>query len=251
MEDKLASMLEANRITHIVLSNCKKLILNAESITAAEVNQYAEFSLTRFGVQSAFKGVNNFPAVMCISINDGIVHGLPTEDVKIVKGDVVSLDFGVKYNGYCSDAAITFLNGKVSGKGSRKKNKLIKDTEKALNDCIKVLEENFPNCKLSDICKVLDSYSNKYGLVKGYGGHRIGKTLHEPGLFVPNNWSNLYEDRDLKIGDFFTIEPMFTLGADETKVGEDGFTVKTIDGSIAAHFEYSIAITEKGIIVLK
>jgi len=251
MDKKFDSMLEANKITHEVLENCKKTIMDRETITKAEVETLAEFALNRHSVEPAFKGVGGFPNVMCVCINDEIIHGLPKEEQTIVKGDLVSLDFGVKVNGYCADAAISFVNDKKIANPISKKRKLVRATQEALEVSVKALENSFPDCKISDITKVVESYKDDYGIVVGFGGHGIGKALHDSSIFIPNTWNNLQTDKYLKAGDYFTIEPMFTLGSTETIVDKDGFTIKTADGSLSAHFEYSIAITKDGVVILK
>lgn len=251
MDKKFDSMLEANRITHEVLENCKKAIMDREVITKVEVETLAEFALTRYDVESAFKGVGGFPNVMCVCVNNEIIHGLPKEYQAIIKGDLVSLDFGVKINGYCADAAISFVNDKKIANPISKKRKLVRATKEALEISIKALKTSFPNCKVSDITKVIESYKDDYGIVIGFGGHGVGKELHDSRIFIPNTWDKLQTDRYLKAGDYFTIEPMFTLGSSKTIVDEDRFTIKTADGSLSAHFEYSIAITKDGVVVLK
>lgn len=250
MDNKFESMLEANKITHEALEHCKNIIMDSESITKKEVETLAGFFLTRYDVKSAFQNVNGFPGIMCISVNDEVIHGLPNED-RIVKGDIVSLDFGIRYNGYCSDAAITFLNDSKILNPISKKRKLVRATKEALDKSIKSLEKAFPNCKISDITKAIEPYGEEYGIVLNYGGHGIGKNLHDPSIFIPNELSAIRQNKELKIGDYFTIEPMFTLGSGETYIGEDGFTIKTKDGSLSAHFEYSITITKEGIVILK
>lgn len=251
MDKKFKSMLKANQITYKVLEHCKKVIMERETITKEEVEILAEFALTKHDVESAFKGVGGFPNVMCVSVNDEIIHGVPKQGQKIIKGDLVSLDFGVKINGYCADAAISFINNTKINNPISKKRKLVRATKEALEVSIKALKTSFPNCKVSDITRVIESYKKNYGIVIGFGGHGVGKELHDSGIFIPNIWSNIQVDKYLKIGDYFTIEPMLTLGSGKTVVDKDGFTIKTADGSLSAHFEYSIAIRPEGIIVLK
>lgn len=250
MDKKFNSMLEANRITHEALEHCKKIILDTESITKKEIETLAGFFLTRYNVKSAFQNVNGFPSIMCISINDEIIHGVPNDN-KIVKGDLVSLDFGIRYEGYCSDAAISFINDKKISNPISKKRKLVRATSEALEESVKSLDESFPNCKISDITRIMESYKDDYGIILNFGGHAIGKNLHDSSIFIPNHLNEIKEDKQLKIGDYFTIEPMFTLGSGETFVDEDGFTIKTKDGSLGAHFEYSLTITKDGVVVLK
>lgn len=251
MDKKFDSMLEANKITHEILEHCKNTILERDSISKAEVETLAEFGLTRHDVQPAFKGVKGFPSSICICVNDEIIHGLPKEEQIIVKGDLVSLDFGVKVNGYCADAAISFVNDTKISNPISKKRKLVRATQEALELAVKALETTFPNCKIKDITQIIESYKEDYGIVVGYGGHGIGKELHDSRIFIPNTWNKLHIDKQLNIGDYFTIEPMFTLGSVDTITDKDGFTVKTADGSLSAHFEYSVAITKEGVVVLK
>lgn len=252
MDKKFETMLEANKMTHQILESCKRLILNSDKpIATTEVSKYAQFALNRLGVEAAFRDVNGFSDIMCISLNDAVIHGLPNEEIFIKKGDVVSLDFGIILDEYYSDAAITFINDRKISNPISKKRKLVRATEQALDDAIQALRKSYPNCKISDITKAINKYEENYGIVSDYGGHGIGKGLHESDIFIPNSWHNFHKDRSLKIGEYFTIEPMFTLGLRETFVAEDGFTIKTIDNSLSAHFEYSIAITEDGVIILK
>lgn len=264
MTSKFESMKEANRITHRILEGAKQLILNADSITSFEVNQYATFVANRFGVLPAFLNYKGFPASMCISVNDAVCHGLPTENYKIKKGDLVSLDFGVKVDGYCADAAISFVNRKPSILPTslslkkladlKLKCHLVDTTKEALDKAVEALQNSYPNCKISDITKVIDDYKDKYGIIYGYGGHSIGKDVHEEGIFIPNHFDTIHPDKSLKIGDYFTIEPMFAIGSGivNTVVDkEDGMTIRTENGALSAHFEYSLTITSEGVIVLK
>jgi methionyl aminopeptidase len=251
MDNKFESMLEANKLTHEILEHCKETILTRKTISKKEVELLAEFKLNQHGVESAFKGIGGFPSVICVCINDEVIHGLPKEEQMIQEQDLVSLDFGVKVNGYCADAAISFINSTKISNPLSKKRKLVRATKEALDVAVKALENTFPNCRVKDITKVIESYKKDYGIVVGYGGHGIGKELHDSKIFIPNTWSSLQKDMHLKVGDFFTIEPMFSLGSVDTITDEDGFTIKTADGSLSAHFEYSIAITKDGIVVLK
>lgn len=251
MDSKFESMLEANKITHEVLEHCKKVILERQTIPKEEIETLANFALTKYDVKSAFKDVGGFPSIICVCVNDEIIHGIPKSGQKIVKGDLVSLDFGVKVNGYCADAAISFINDSKISNPISKKRKLVRATQEALEVAVETLNETFPNCKVSDIGRVIESYRKDYGIVKNFGGHGIGKDLHDSKMFIPNTWNKLQTDKQLKIGDYFTIEPMFTLGSEETIIDEDGFTVKTADSSLSAHFEYSIAIKKDGVVILK
>jgi methionyl aminopeptidase len=250
--DKLQTLRTANTITDAVLCDLKSFILREKVLSTEEVAIRAErlMKLMSIGdntIEPAFKGYKDFPGSICISLNDEVVHGIPSKDKFIRKGDLVSLDLGVRYKGYCSDMAISFVNSAFS---FGKKQKLVEDTKQALEDAIKELKKETVY-HISSITGAIVKYSKKYGIVFAYGGHQIGKEVHEGSLFIPNTWESLSKDQILPVGTVFTIEPMFTLGKGDVKVEPDGWTVKTQDGSLAAHFEYSLAITENGVEVLK
>jgi len=250
--DKLQALRIANSITSAILNDLKAFILREKVLSTEEVNLRAErlVNLMNFGanvVEPAFKGYKGFPNSICISINDTVVHGTSNKNTFIKKGDLVSLDFGIRYNGYCSDMAISFVNSRFC---FGKKQKLVTATKKALDKAINNLKLQYPNCYLSTITATIEQYSNKYGIVYTFGGHEIGKEVHKDGMFIPNSWKAFKNDRIIPIGTVFTIEPMFTLGNGEVITDEDGYSIKTKDGSLAAHFEYSIAITNKEVEVL-
>jgi methionyl aminopeptidase len=245
--NKLQALRTANGITSAILEDLKAFILRERVLSTDEVANRAERIMGMMGVISAFKGYKGFPGIMCISINDEIVHGIPSKDKFIHKGDLVSLDLGVKYQGYCSDMAISFVNSTFS---FGKKQKLVEDTQQALYNAIIALKKE-KVYHVSTIVSAIESSSKGYGIVFEYGGHQIGTEVHEGNLFISNSWKNFSKDHILPIGTIFTIEPMFTLGKGEIVVDSNMWTVKTTDGSLAAHFEYSIAITENGIEVLK
>jgi methionyl aminopeptidase len=246
--NKLQALRTANGITSAILEDLKAFILREKVLSTDEVASRAERIMNMMEVTSAFKGYKGFPGIMCISINDEIVHGIPSKDRFIRKGDLVSLDLGIKYKGYCSDMAISFINSSFS---FGKKQKLVEDTKQALEDAIISLKTSYPICHLSNITSAIAKYSNKYGIVYSYGGHEVGEQVHQGNLFVPNAWDNFTKDSIIAVGTVLTIEPMFTLGKGDVKVDQDGWTVRTKDGSLAAHFEYSMAITENGLEVLK
>jgi methionyl aminopeptidase len=250
--NKLDALRTANTITDAILCDLKSFILREQVLSTEEVAIRAErimrlMSVGSDNIVSAFKGYKGFPSSICISINDEVVHGIPNKNRLIKKGDLVSLDFGIRYKGYCSDMAISFVNNKFS---FGKKQQLVEDTKQALDNAINDLKKE-RIYHLSTITSAITRYAKKYGVVSDYGGHQIGQEVHEGHLFIPNTWGSLSKDQVLPVDTIFTIEPMFTLGKGEVTVSDDGFTVKTKDGSLAAHFEYSIAITSKGIEVLK
>jgi len=250
--NKLDALRTANTITDAILCDLKSFILREQVLSTEEVAIRAErimklMSVGSDNIEAAFKGYKGFPSSICISLNDEVVHGIPHKNRLIKKGDLVSLDFGVRYKGYCSDMAISFVNSKFS---FGKKQKLVEDTKKALDNAISDLKKE-RTYHLSTITSAITRSAKEYGVVSDYGGHQIGQEVHEGTLFIPNCWKGLQKDQILPVGTIFTIEPMLTLGKGETKVDSNGWTVRTKDGSLAAHFEYSLAITENGIEVLK
>jgi methionyl aminopeptidase len=251
--NKLKALRTANTITEAILCDLKSFILREKVLSTEEVNVRTErliryMNMGNDGIEPAFKGYKGFPKSICISINDEVVHGIPSETKLINKGDLVSLDMGIRYKGYCSDMAISFVNSTLS---FGKKQKLVEDTKKALDDAIADLNKYYPLCHLSTITAAINKYSDRYGVVHAYGGHEVGEQVHQGNLFVPNSWNNFKKDVILKPGIVFTIEPMLTLGKGDVKIDEDSWTVRTEDGSLAAHFEYSVAITDKGVEVLR
>lgn len=246
--DKFKNMSESNRLTHIALNQCKDLILSRETITKEEVEIFVKLFLTKNNVISAFKGLYGFPSELCISLNDEAIHGI-ADDTVIKKGDIVSLDFGVIYEGYNSDAAITFINSSVINPLGEKA-KLVKATRLALEESVVALNASFPDCRISDISKTIERVGKNYSIVGDFGGHGIGETLHDSRIFVPNVYNPDAPEFKLVIGDYFTIEPIFTLGSSDLVASDKGAYV-TDDGSLSAHFEYSLALTKQGIIILK
>ncbi len=186
-----------------------------------------------------------YPAALCISINDEVVHGLPSKTKKIKEGDLVSLDFGAIYEGYAGDAALTIGVGELSDE----KKKLIEATKKALYDAISQCK---PGKYLYDIAKSIETVAKdyKFGVVCEYGGHGIGKNSHEE-PFVANCTSVLTPkmNAQLKPGMILAIEPMFTTGDGSVYKANDGWTIKA-KGKYACHFEHTVAIAEEGPIIL-
>lgn len=200
--------------------------------------------LKRLGGEPAFLGYQGFPDVICISVNNEIVHGIPSEDRIINEGDIVSLDFGVTYRGMITDSAISVIVGKAI---SPKHTALLVNTERSLMAGISVVRDGV---KTGDIGEAIETElnRNKYGIVRDLVGHGVGDHVHED----PNipNYGRRNTGPVLLKGMTIAIEPMATLGKDRVYVGPDGWTVLTWDGSWAAHFEHTIAITEEGAEIL-
>lgn len=186
-----------------------------------------------------------YPASICVSVNSAVVHGLPRKDHILKEGDLVSLDFGAIIDGYAGDSAITVPVGSIS----QKEELLLRATKEALEEAVKVC---VPGNWVSDITSVIHRTAEKYGVypVRGLGGHGIGRKVHQD-PFIPNNLKDM-EKKDVKLrqGMVIAIEPMFAIGTEETVLDGDGWTVHTADRSPSAHFEYTVAITKDGPVVL-
>jgi len=187
-----------------------------------------------------------YPAAICVSVNSAVVHGLPKKEVILKEGDLVSLDFGAILDGYAGDSAITVPVGNITPE----KERLLKATKEALKEAV---EACVPGNWLSDITKAIKRVADRHGVypVKNLGGHGIGRKVHEP-PFVPNNLEDFKYERDVKLraGMVLAIEPMLALGTSEITHDGDQWTVLTADGSPSAHYEYVVAITKEGPVVL-
>jgi len=213
-------------------------------VTAAELNARAEELIAKGGDQASFLNYKPegaprpYPASLCVSINDEIVHGIPNEDEKILEeGDIVSLDLGVTHKGLITDAAITVAVGKVGKDVER----LLKETERALMAGIK---EAKGGRRVGDISSAIErvGVAGKFGIVEELSGHGVGYHVHED-PYVPN-YGEAGRGEVLKPGMVIAVEPMFNLGTRRIKFGKDGYTYRTADGSYSAHFEHTIVITK-------
>jgi methionyl aminopeptidase len=184
-----------------------------------------------------------FPASLCVSINDEIVHGIPSPSRIIKEGDVVSIDLGLTHQGMITDAALTVTVGKVSPEIAQ----LVKETERSLYEGIKTARAGG---HIGDIGAAIERIAivHEYGVVREFGGHGVGHKVHED-PYVPN-YGKKGTGPILKLGMVLALEPMFSLGGDAIRLMPDGYTIITKDGSIAAHFEHTIVITEKGAEIL-
>jgi len=236
-EEEISLMRESGRIVGLVLS-----ALNEKAkpgITTLELNDLAEALIINAKAIPAFKGYNGFPYVICSSKNHEIVHGFPSNE-PLKAGDVISLDIGVKKNGYCGDAAFTKIIG-VKCKSNVKK--LINSTKECLQ---KGIQKAIPGNRLGDISHAIEKHalSNGFNVVRSYGGHGIGRTIHEEPHI--QNYGRRGEGLLLKPGMTFAIEPMLCSGTNETELLPDGWTVITKDKKLSAHFEHTIVIMEHG-----
>jgi len=238
--DKLRT---ANKYVAEILEYLKEQI--KPGITGVDIDKMAMEEAEKRGVRPAFLGLYGFPASICVSINEEIIHGIPKKK-PIKEGDIVSLDFGVVYDGWYGDAAISFV---VGSKISDRKRRLLEGVETSLYEGIKQAK---PGNKIWDISKAIEDTIKKYRLaiICDYGGHGIGRKPHEE-PHISNCVVNS-ENVVIRKGMVLAIEPMATLGKriNHYRKLKDGWTIVSKDKSLAAHFEHSIAITDRGIEVL-
>ena len=211
--------------------------------TTMDLERAAVAKINELGAKSAFKGYHNYPAVLCTSVNNEVIHGIPNDRGALREGDVVSVDCGVIIDGYYSDAAVTHRVGQVSPAVD----KLLRVTEASLYAAI---DKAVVGGRLFDISHAVQSMceAEGYGVVREFVGHGIGKSMHEDPQLP--NYGTPGKGPRLKAGMVLAIEPMINLGTPEVKVLEDGWTAVTLDGSISAHFEHTVAITKDGPVIL-
>jgi methionyl aminopeptidase len=233
-EREIATMRQAGRIVASVLEVLKKEL--RVGMKTKELDGIAARELKRMGASPSFKGYRGFPANLCVSINDEIVHGIPGERI-IKEGDIVSLDLGAIYDGFQGDAAISV----IMGNGSSQARRLVEASEGALEAGIAAARSGV---RLGDISVAIQHYaeSRGYSVVREYTGHGIGRQMHEEPQ-IPN-FGRPGEGPEMRKGMTLALEPMVNIGDWRTRVGSDGWAVSTADGSLSAHFEHTIAITD-------
>ncbi len=233
-------MAEACRIVAEVLDGIKQLVTSG--ITTIELDEFAESFIKKKGARPAFKGYKGYPATVCTSLNEQVVHGIPSQ-VKLKEGDILSLDIGVYYKGFYGDAAITLPVGGISDEAK----KLLFATEDALQIGI---EKAITGNKLSDISAAIQNCveSKGFSVVRDLVGHGIGRALHEEPQ-VPN-FGRPGQGPEIREGMTLAIEPMVNAGGWEVILLDDGWTTVTKDKSLSAHFEHTIAVTKNGNIIL-
>jgi len=236
-EGELIKMRKAGKVVAEMHEATRAVI--RPGITTMDLNRAAADVIERRGATSNFLGYHGFPAVICTSPNDMIVHGIPSNDVVLHEGDIISVDCGAIIEGYHGDAAYTAGVGEISKAAAR----LLEVTERSLFAGIEQLTKGN---RLHEVGRAVQKVAEAagFGVVREYVGHGIGTAMHEAPQ-VPNYWPGT-PGPTLKTGMVFAIEPMVNIGSPETMTLEDGWAVVTADGSLSAHFEHTIAVTEHG-----
>jgi methionyl aminopeptidase len=229
-------MRDASRIVAEILEELRPMC--KAGVSTQELDRLAEERTLRHGAEPAFKGYRGYPGSLCTSINQQVVHGIPGDSV-LKEGDIIGLDFGVFYKGFFGDAAITVPIGAIAPEVTA----LLRVTE----ECLYLgIAQMVPENHLSDLSRAIQTHAESHGfsLVKEFGGHGIGKHLHEDPMVL----NYVVNGRGIKLrpGLVLAVEPMVNMGTDQVKILSDGWTVVTTDGKPSAHFEHTVAITAHG-----
>jgi methionyl aminopeptidase len=243
----LKSLQEIEKIRNacLVVANVLEAIRSKvrAGITTKELDDFAELFIRDAGAKPAFKGYRGYPCSLCTSVNEQVVHGIPSKGVVLNQGDIISIDVGAVVDGFFGDAAITVPVGSITNEAAR----LIKVTEESL---LLGIAEARPGNRLYDISAAVQAHVEAHGfsVVREFVGHGIGRNLHEDPQ-IPN-----FGDRGggpkIKTGMVLAIEPMVNAGGCVTRVKEDGWTAVTADGSLSAHFEHTVAVMADGPLIL-
>ncbi len=239
-ELEISKIGDACKIVAEILDEISRSV--TEGMTTNDIDKKAYDLTLKAGAKPAFKGYHGFPKTICASVNEEVVHGIP-DDRLLKSGDILGIDFGVVYDGWYGDSAVTIPIGKVSDESER----LMKITEESL---FKGIEAAIPGNRTGDIGFAVQSHAESlgYGVVREFVGHGIGRALHEEPQ-IPN-FGKKGTGIKLEMGMVIAIEPMVTVGDFRVKVLKNNWTAVTADGSLAAHFEHTIAITQNGPIIL-
>jgi len=239
--EEIEQMKKPNRIVAQILDELAAMCKPGAS--TMELEERARELTLQFKVQPAFYNYRGYPAYLCASVNEEVVHGIPRRDKVLKDGDIVSLDFGVIDQGFIGDAALTVEVGKVSAPVK----KLLEVTKEALD---RAVEQCRPGLHLGDIARAVQSLAegNGFSVVRDFVGHGVGRSMHEDPQ-VPN-FGTPRPNLKLREGMVLALEPMVNMGTWRVKVLDDGWTVVTEDGKPSAHFEHSVAITQDGPLVL-
>ena len=236
-DSELKLMRESNRIIAVVLSEIEKVI--KPGISTLELDQWAEEKILGLGATPGFKGYKGYPATLCTSVNHEVVHGIPSESKQLKEGDIIGIDVGCIYKGFYGDGAWTYSVGNV-----RPEAKDLMSTCKA--SLYEGIEQVKTGNRVSDISNAIDKCvrSKGYEIIRDLTGHGIGRDLHEEPQVL--NYNNGIKGPKLKSNMTLAIEPMITNGTFEIKTLADNWTVVTADGSLSAHYEHTVVVTENG-----
>lgn len=239
--EQIARIGEACAIVHEVLAELSRAAV--AGVTTLELDRLAHARTRARGAVPAFLGYHGYPASLCISVNDEVVHGIPSASRKLVDGDVVGLDYGVVLDGWYGDAARTVAVGTISAEAAR----LLAVGEEALRRAVRAAR---PGGTTGDVGAAVQAYveGEGFSVVREFVGHGIGRRLHEP-PHVPN-YGEAGSGEPLRPGTVLAIEPMVNAGAPDVEQLDDGWTAVTSDGSLSSHFEHTVAVTENGPVVL-
>lgn len=238
---ELKIMREAGRISAVALRLAGQAV--RPGVSTEEIDRIAHDYICSQGAVPSFLGYNGYPKTACISVNDEVIHGIPSRNRILQEGDIVSIDLGAFYEGYHGDTAATFAAGTVSDEAQR----LIQTTKEALEKAILAVRNG---ARVGDIGNAVQRFAEArgYSVVRKFVGHGVGASLHEapeiPNYGEPGRGVRLVR------GMTFAIEPMINAGDSDVHVMPDGWTVKTADGSLSAHFEHTVAITDGGVEIL-
>jgi len=239
-KEEIKIMREGGKILAKIVKELEKRV--KPGVTTEELNRVSETLILNSGGKCSFKGYDGYPACLCASINNEIVHAIPSIR-KLKDGDIISLDLGIFYKGYHADMAVTVPVGRVSPDDQR----LIRVTKKALKRGIKKVK---PGNTLGDVGNTIQRYveGQGFGVVRDLCGHGIGKELHEDPRVL--NYGKRHSGEEIKAGMVLCLEPMVTVGDWKIQKSEDGYGFETKDGSLSAHFEHMVVVTKNGAKVL-
>ena len=234
-DQEIDLMREAGRVTGLILKELEDFI--KPGISTMDIDRFVEDTIRKNGMTPSFKGLYGFPASVCVSVNEEVVHGIPDKKRKLRKGDIVSVDTGATYKGYVSDAARTYAVGKISDEAQR----LIDAAKDSFFEGMKFCKAG---CRLSDISNAIQTKAEGEGfsVIRDFVGHGVGQDMHEDPQ-IPNYGKPGRGPRLVK-GMVFAIEPMICVGGYEVKTLSNDWTVVTADGKLAAHYENTVVITD-------
>ena len=233
--EQIALMKKAGVITAEALLVAKELI--KPGISTKEIDTKIRRFIEKCGATPSFLGYGGFPASACISVNNQVIHGIPSDGIILSEGDIVKIDVGARFRGYNGDSARTYAVGKVSDEALR----LISVTERSFYEAMKFAKAG---CRIGDIGFAVENFviSNGFSVVKDFVGHGVGAELHEDPQ-IPN-FGRAGRGARIYAGMTLAIEPMVNVGTSDVRVGKDGWTVTTLDGKLSAHYENTVLVTD-------